>query len=132
MFRIKVPSLLLDTDILIDFFRGQQAAEALMTRLDPQHETLSISVITVAEPLAGMREDEQQPTENLLSLFEKIPISETIARSAGAILQWFRRSHSLGLGDALIAATALAANATLLTRNSRHYTLPPLKVIRPY
>jgi predicted nucleic acid-binding protein len=86
-----------------------------MTGLDPQHETLSISVVIVAELLAGMRKDEQQPTGNLLSLFEKIPISETIECSAGGHSPAVPQKSFVGTRYALIAATALAANATLIT-----------------
>jgi predicted nucleic acid-binding protein len=45
----------------------------------------------------------------------------------------YHLSHSLGLLDALIAASAIGLNATLLTFNEKHYRVVPGLVIRkPY
>ncbi len=127
-----MPRHLLDSDILIDFLRGQAAAGSLMERLRGADEVPLISTISVAEVLAGARRGEEGATERLLSVLGKVPVSDSIARSAGAFLRTYRRSHGLELGDALVAATALAAGATLFTRNVKHYPMPQVEVVRPY
>jgi hypothetical protein len=123
---------LLDSDILIDFLRGRGAAWSLLTRWQVTGESLLISTVSVAEILAGAQRGEEKATERLFSVLEKIPVSESIARSAADFLRTYQRSHGLELGDALVAATALVAGATLITRNVRHYPMPQVRVLRPY
>lgn len=123
---------LLDSDILIDFLRGRAAAWSLITRLQATGEAPLISTVSVAEILAGAQRDEEEAVERLLSVLEKVPVSESIARSAGAFLRAYQRSHGIELGDALVAATALAIGATLVTRNVKHYPMPQVEVLRPY
>jgi hypothetical protein len=123
---------LLDSDILIDFLRGRTAAWSLMARLQATGEAPLISTVSVAEILAGAQRDEEEAVQRLLSVLEKIPVSEGIARSAGGFLRAYQRSHGVELGDALVAATALAVGATLITRNVKHYPMRQVEVLRPY
>jgi predicted nucleic acid-binding protein len=123
---------LLDSDILIDFLRGRVAAWSLMAHLRAAGEVPLISVVSVAEILAGAQRGEEEAAERLLSVLEKIPVSESIARAAGDFLHAYQRSHGLELGDAVVAATALTAGATLVTRNLKHYPMPQVEVLRPY
>jgi predicted nucleic acid-binding protein len=127
-----MPRPLLDSDILIDFLRGHPEAWSLLDSLRMLGEVPLVSTVSVAEILAGARHGEEEATEQLLSVLEKIPVSESIARSAGRFLWLYRRSHGIELGDALVAATALAAGATLITRNVKHYPMPRVEVVRPY
>ncbi len=123
---------LLDSDILIDFLRGRAGAWSLLARLQASGEAPLISTVSVAEILAGARRGEEEATERLLAVLEKIPVSENVARAAGSFLRVYQRSHGLELGDALVAATALAVGATLVTRNTKHYPMPQVEVMRPY
>lgn len=127
-----MPVHLLDTDILIDFLRGREEARTLVEQFISATEVPYISVVTVAELLAGMRRGEEEATEGLLGLFLKIPVSESIARSAGVILRRYVKSHGLELGDAIIGATALATGAVLVTRNLKHYPFPEIELRSPY
>jgi hypothetical protein len=123
---------LIDTDILIDHFHGNKAAEAFMTRLATIDDQLAISVITVTELLGGMRQGEETRTERLLSLFVILNVSEVVGRQAAAYLRQYRRSHQIDLGDALIAATAKQNAAELFTRNVKHYPMADIVVTVPY
>jgi len=51
---------LLDSDIVIDHLRGQSAARELLRRLAREQMPPGISVITVAEIEAGVREPERK------------------------------------------------------------------------
>lgn len=124
--------ILLDTDILIDHFHGHQAALDFIAQQLSAGETVAISVVTVTEFSGGMRPGEAERTRRLLSLFTVLPIDETVAQQAGAYLRAFRRSHRLELGDALIAATAHHHQATLHTRNLKHYPMADITVTAPY
>jgi hypothetical protein len=123
---------LLDTDILVDFLRGLGEGRTFLGRYEVAAEPPVISVVSVTELWAGMREGEESATGALLSALRKIPISEEIALAAGNMLRACRRSHGIELGDALIASTAVELGATLITRNVKHYPMPALTVLRPY
>ena len=60
---------LIDTDILIDHFHGNQSALNFIAANLLNGEQLAISVVTLTELLAGMRTGEETRTEGLLSLF---------------------------------------------------------------
>lgn len=120
--------LLMDTDIVIDYLRNQTSA---VHYLEQWTDTLFLSVVTVAEIYAGVRDqNERKTTEIFLSAFSIIPLDNTIAVAGGEFCKKYKKSHGTGLADALIAATALHYEANLVTLNARHY--PMLKTIKPY
>lgn len=98
--------MLIDTDIAIDHFHGNRSARDFFEQALTSGEPLFISVVTLTELLAGMRPNEEEFTEKLLSLFTIIEVDTAIGRQAGAYLRKYSRSHKLDFGDALIAATA--------------------------
>ena len=55
-----------------------------------------------------------------------VPIDAAIGRQVGEYLRQFHKSHSLELGDVLIAASASTHRATLWTRNRKHYPVAGL------
>lgn len=120
-------AILLDTDVLIDFFRGTKKAVDLIN-LDS--ERILLSSIVVAELFAGVKGDtEQTVLENFVSLFRVVPISTEIAKAGGLYRRDYGKSHGVGLADAILAATAEAEDAELKTLNIRHY--PMLKGLEP-
>lgn len=119
--------VLFDTDVLVDFLRGNTKATAL---LKAQTGNLAISTIVAAELYAGVRGDEELETlDALLSLFRVIPVSAGLAREGGLLKNTYAKSHGTGLADAIIAATAISEKATLKTLNTKHY--PMIKGLRP-
>ncbi len=119
-------AILLDTDVLVDFFRGHSKAVAFV---NAQSNRIILSSIVVAELYAGVRRDnEQAALDNFVSLFRVVPVSADIARAGGLYKRDYGRSHGVGLADAIIAATAEAENAELKTLNIKHY--PMLKGLR--
>ncbi len=101
--------VLVDTDIFVDHVRGAR-------RLSPGRDRLSYSVVTRCELFAGSSADEDG-VRRLLAPFREVPIDRGIAEQAGRI----RRLDGLRTPDALIAATALAIDAPILTRNQRDF-----------
>lgn len=123
---------LIDTDIAIDHFHGNRSARDFFEQVLASGDPLCISVVTLTELLAGMRPDEEELTEKLLSLFTVIEVDTAIGRKAGTYLRKYSRSHNLDLGDALIAATAGLTGAELVTRNLKHYPMTDIQVVVPY
>lgn len=65
-----VRPLLLDTDVLIDFFRGNKKAEAF---INTHHARIILSSIVVAELYAGVKGDSEQVTiDEFVSLFRVV------------------------------------------------------------
>jgi hypothetical protein len=120
-------SLLLDTDVLIDFLRGHSKAVAFV---NTHSARIILSSIVVAELYAGVKGDAELVTlENFVSLFHVVPVSLQIAKIGGLYKHDYGKSHGVGLADAILAATAEAENAELKTLNIKHY--PMLKGLRP-
>jgi predicted nucleic acid-binding protein len=55
-----------------------------------------------------------------------VPTDAAVGRQAGEYLRRYRKSHNVELGDALIAASAVASGATLWTQNRKHYPMKEL------
>lgn len=90
--------ILIDTDVLIDYLRGQPDA---VTYLEGLTEHLLISVITLAELHAGVREgDERTRLDQFVRVFQVVPVDSGIARvdyTEGIISRvttWPSRTHS--------------------------------------
>ena len=64
--------------------------------------------------------------EALFNALVCVPADAAIGRRAGEYLRSYRKSHGVELGDALIAASAVATGARLWTRNRKHYPMPEL------
>jgi len=124
---IMAGSILLDTDVLVDFFRGYSKAVVFV---NTHSARIILSSIVVAELYAGVKGDaEQTALENFISLFRVVPVTAEIAKTGGLYKRDYGKSHGVGLADAILAATAEAENAELKTFSTKHY--PMLKGIRP-
>jgi predicted nucleic acid-binding protein len=113
--------LLLDTDVLIEYLRGREEA---IEYLEGLTSDLYLSVISVAELFAGVKGDEEERSlKQFLLAFAVLPVTEETARLGGFYRRDFGPSHGTGLGDALIAATAVENGAELVTFNRRHFPM---------
>lgn len=84
----------------------------------------SISAVTYMEYVPFCRNKQE------LAVFERMlkalqftiyEIDHTISYQARQLIRQFALSHSMEMGDALIAATALAHNELLCTSNTKHF-----------
>lgn len=113
--------LLIDTDVLIDYLRGQPDA---VKYLDGLTDPMLISVITVAELYAGVRDgDERTRLDQFVRAFQLVPVDPAIAERGGLFRRDYLKSHNVGLADALIAATADSLQAILVTLNQKHFPM---------
>lgn len=120
-------SILLDTDVWVDFFRGNKKAATFINTYSSQ---IILSSIVIAELYAGVKGDaEQTALENVVSLFPVIPITAEIAKAGGLYKRDYAKSHGVGLADAFLAATAEAENVNFKTLNIKHY--PMIKGLTP-
>ena len=121
-------TILVDSDILIDVARGKDAAILATWRaLSESDDAVLCSPISVAELWHGARPSEHEALTNLFRSLVCVPLDAELGRQAGGYLREYRKSHSLDIADALIASAAVMNNASLWTRNRKHY---PMKGLR--
>lgn len=121
--------LLIDTDVLIDYLRGQAEAVSYLEGLT---EPPLISAVTVAELYAGVREgEEREALDYFIAAFEIVSVNQIIASAGGLNRRDYGKSHGVGLADAIIAATAEIKKADLVTLNKKHFPMLA-SIIVPY
>ncbi|MCB0175059.1 MAG: type II toxin-antitoxin system VapC family toxin [Anaerolineae bacterium] len=119
---------LLDTSILIFRLRNNPRVEQLLSQLDDGGDWY-ISGIVRTEILAGMRPQEEAATLDLLNALISLPIDNPTADRAGRLIyQYARQGVTLGIADAVIAATAPEHTLTLVTTNAKHFPMPELQL----
>lgn len=113
--------MLIDTDVLIWMTRGHAGAAARLQSLVPWR----ISAVTYIELVQGCRnKQELARIKKGLAMCntEVLPITEAISDKAMQLIEQYALSHSLQLGDALIAATALEHQLPVFTANAKHFS----------
>jgi predicted nucleic acid-binding protein len=107
---------LIDTNAIIDYLENKLPEKA-SNKIDDG--PVIMSVISRIELLAWPRATERQlkVLENFISSSEVLLLSEDVIVKTIAA----RRSAGIKLPDAIIAATALVHNLTLLTRNTSDF-----------
>ena len=122
---------LVDTDVLIDVWRGHPPALAWFAACD---ELPAVPGFVLMELVQNARDKHQ--VKQALKLVEPLELIWPTEAECGRALSDFvayRLSHGLGLLDALIAACAVGRGATLYTFNLKHYRfVPGLTVVAPY
>ena len=114
--------ILVDSDVLIEHLRGNTGARDWLVQARRTSGPLAMSVISLTEIAGGMRSPERREVMRLLGSMQRFEVTEQVAWRAATLMREHRRSHSgIGLGDYLIAATALTEGLELATLNVRHY-----------
>ena len=112
--------MLFDTNIFIYADRGVEGARDLILSTDQR----AISAVTYMEYVPFCKNKQE------LGIFERLlkslrfviyDIDAEISISARTMIKQFSLSHSVEMGDALIAATALKHSEVLCTSNIKHF-----------
>ena len=114
-------SVLIDTNIIIDYLRNHPAALAFIGGLRGKPR---VSVVSIAELYAGASSTaEEARIERLLGGSILLSVTPEIARAGGQHMKHFQPSHGLDDLDALIAATAEHHGLELATLNVKHFPM---------
>lgn len=115
---------LFDTNILIDYLNGVEAAKAELAR----YERPAISVISWIEVLAGTKSAVEAETRRFLAIFERLELTGAVADRAVVL----RRTARMRVPDAIILATARVENLLLVTRNTKDFPAEEPGIRVPY
>jgi predicted nucleic acid-binding protein len=113
--------IIVDTDILIDAGRGIEDALVFLENHE-HHAALPVSIITKMELIVGCRDKQElRYMEKFLCRFIVLNLNEDISTIANNLLLHYRLSHGLLIPDALIAATAISWDYSLISKNQRDF-----------
>ncbi len=119
----------LDTDAVIDYLKGIAESVAFIDRISSRGHILCTCDIIITEIYSGLNSGDRPVVEELLDALVFLPSTVEIARQAGFWRhQMARRGVALATADALIAATAWAWDAPLVTGNLRHYQVTGIAI----
>ena len=113
--------IIVDTDILIDAGRNVSEAINCLQQIE-QRSPAAVSSITQMELIIGCRNNKELDClEQFLDRFRIIKLNEKISDTAIDLLKRFHLSHGLLIADGLIAATAIIADLSFVSKNQRDY-----------
>jgi tRNA(fMet)-specific endonuclease VapC len=123
----------LDTNIIIDYFRGDKAVQQIIIGLED--EEIYITYITLMELYAGCSTNEKR--QKIYELVDKFITEVKIldfnikaCKLYGELYNILRlKGKTSQVQDIIIAAVCLEHNSTLITSNKKHFqNIPGLKV----
>lgn len=123
-------TVIVDTDVAIDYLRGDQYANELMLSLWDEN-TAYLSILSAYELYAGMRVDEAEDTKNFIDACSIEYVDLEITEKAGEIYRRYRKEGiTLTSIDCLVNATAVIRGHKIATRNKDHYPDKKLLFLR--
>ncbi|MBA2495071.1 MAG: type II toxin-antitoxin system VapC family toxin [Acidobacteria bacterium] len=119
---------LIDTNIFIALLKGNAKLKSFVETL-----ACAIDTIVYVELIQGAKNKaEVRKIEKYLTRFELIHFNKIISQRAIKLIRSYSKSHGLMLGDAIIAATCLENNLTLITYNAKDFRfINGLKILMP-
>ncbi len=113
--------VVVDTNVLVDVLRGMPQAVDALEQIDDE---VVIPSMVRLEVLAGAWPSELASIERLLSLCIDAPVDGLVADAAAALARRYSKSHSnIDPIDYVVAATTQLLEATLMTRNVKHFPM---------
>ena len=123
--------IMVDTSVLIDFYRKSDKANSLWIALVKQGYEFVISAITKYEIFSGATQSQLEFWNSVLQAIVVIPLDEAsvdIAVHINANLKQKRKQ--IDLADLFIAATAISNDFPFATLNKKHFNrIDELRII---
>ena len=112
--------ILCDTDVIIEYLKGNETTKKIFDKLERANITLS--TITLMELYYGaLNKRELNKIKRALSEFNILPLNEEITEIAINLIETYSKSHGLKIPDALIASTAIYYDFSLWTYNIKDF-----------
>ncbi len=123
-------SYLLDTDAVIDYVAAIPDSVSLIRGLFERGDALCVSAVVVAEVYSGLAPAATDRVQPFLEACTFLPTGYEEARQAGRWRHDFaRRGIALSTTDMLVAATAVAYRAAIVTGNAKDYPMEGVTVV---
>lgn len=121
---------LLDANALIDYFRNKESTLNLLESLEVQGHRLAICAVGLAELYSGFSLQQRITADPVVDSWFYYETTPAVAKEAGRYRYEFARvGTTLSATDSLIAAVAIANNATLITNNVRHFPMREIRLL---
>jgi tRNA(fMet)-specific endonuclease VapC len=115
--------LMVDSTILIDYFRKTIKANSKLVTHFRNYEHLYISSVTEFEIVNGATKEHLQFWDGMLARFTVLDFDSKAARQAANIVAQLKtKRKTIDKPDLFIAATAVVNELTLDTLNIKHFT----------
>jgi tRNA(fMet)-specific endonuclease VapC len=115
--------LMVDSTILIDYFRKSIKANSKLVAHFRNQEHLYISSVTEFEIVNGATKEHLQFWDGMLARFTVLDFDSKAARQAANIVAQLKtKRKTIDKPDLFIAATAVVNELTLDTLNIKHFT----------
>jgi predicted nucleic acid-binding protein len=114
--------MIIDTDVLIWFFRGDRNAKVAFEKIVPVERL--VSAVTYMELVQGVRNKAELGEIRKIfsdSKFIVVQLNCDTGATACRLLEQFSLQCGLKMADALIAATAIFCKCPVLTGNYKHF-----------
>jgi predicted nucleic acid-binding protein len=121
---------LIDSNIWIYAAAAQEPAREILSKA-LKAEWAGYSAISRLEVLGypSISEQEKRLLEQIMSIFVELPVDRLIIDKA----IYIRQSTRIKSPDAIVAATAINMDATLISRNTKDFsTVPNLSILNPF
>ena len=118
--------IFLDTDVCIEYLRGNERVKAKFRQFEP--EGLAVSFMTAAELLYGAEksdnpDESRMRVEEFLGSLNVVYGDENTVRTFGYVKAYLvRAGRAIPDADILVAAAALSRSCPLATGNVRHFS----------
>lgn len=115
--------ILLDTSILIDYFRKRKKSKSTFYLLYKEKQySFAVSTITVYEIMVGSSSDQKKFWSDLLTDFDIFSFNTEIAQTAATLQQQLiAKNEMIDIPDLFIGATALHHHLKVATLNKKHF-----------
>lgn len=126
--------IVVDTDVTIDFLRGEEEAEKLISKI---RDEMAITSITLSELYYGACKSTkvEKHTKDIRKLLRFVRVLQTDLRSAKVFgekkASLEEEGEKIDDLDLLIASIVISNGASLVTRNISHFEKTEIEVKKP-
>lgn len=120
--------MILDTSFIIDLMENDEGALERKQALSEKNEAYGVGAATIFELWSGIAcskksQEEKSKVLKALAGLNIISMSPAIAEKAGEVHgSLVKEGNAIDHIDAMLAATAILENQTMLTRNVKHFS----------
>lgn len=114
--------VLLDTSVLIEYYRKKDKSKAILFNLSKTYPEFVISAVTYFEIYTGASPDQLEFWNSFFSQISVLPFSAEVSAEAVKIDAALKKKRKqIAIADLFIAATALFHNLPVATLNQKHF-----------